>query len=98
MVPENPLEVSPIIGQKDTMFRDFEKESDLVKNPKNVLIGCPLHAEEQSLVVHRCICQGLGCTFGRPDSGMWSDTEANLHVNILELKAVFLGIRSFQPI
>ena len=29
-------------------------------------------------------------------SGIWSDTEANLHINILELKAVFLAIRSFQ--
>ena len=30
MVPQNTLEVSPIIGQKDTMFRDFVKTSDLV--------------------------------------------------------------------
>ena len=29
-------------------------------------------------------------------SGMWSDTEANLHINILELKAVISAIRSFQ--
>ena len=34
MLPENPLEVSRIIGQKDTMFTDFEKESDLVENKK----------------------------------------------------------------
>ena len=27
---------------------------------------------------------------------MWSDTEANLHTNILELKAVFLAITSFH--
>ena len=27
---------------------------------------------------------------------MWSDTETNLHINILELKAVFLAIKSFQ--
>ena len=31
-----------------------------------------------------------------PVSGMWSDIETNLHINILELKAVFLTIKSFQ--
>ena len=34
-----------------------------------MLIGCPLHAEEHNLLFfYRYICQGLGCTFWRPDT------------------------------
>ena len=97
VVPENSLEISPIIGQKDSMFRDFEQASDLVERPPKCVdrLSFPCRGI-QSPVIYRCICQGLGCTFRRPDSGMWLDTEANLHINILELKGVFLPIRSFQ--
>ena len=101
MVPENPLEVSPVIGQKDPMFRDFEKASDLVEKSKKCVdrLSSPCTCT-QSPVIYRCICQGLGCTFGRPDS-QWNvvghrSKFAQLHINILELKAVFLAIRSFQ--
>ena len=59
MVPENPLEVSRIIGQKETMFRNIEKTSGPVEKSTG---------GTQSPVVHRCLCQGLGCTFGTPDS------------------------------
>ena len=99
MVPENPLEVSPVIGQKDTMFRDFEKTTDMVeKFLKNVLIGCPLHAEEHNLLLFTdASVKGWGAHLGDMTvSGLWSDTEANLHINVLELKAVVLAIRSFQ--
>ena len=99
MVPENPLEVSPTTGQKDTMFSDFEKKtSDLVEKSKNVLIGCPLHAEEHNLLLFTgASVKGWGAHLGDLTiSGLWSDTEANLHINILELKAVFLATRSFQ--
>ena len=92
VVPENPLEVSPIIGQKDAMFRDFEKASDLVeKIPQNVLIGCPLHAEEHNLLLFTdASVKGWGAHLGELTvRGIWSDTEANLHINILELKAFF---------
>ena len=36
VVPENPLEVSPIFGHSDTMLRDFEKASELVEGSKNM--------------------------------------------------------------
>ena len=80
------------------MIRDFEKTSDLVENPKYVLKGCPLHAEEHNLLLFTdASLKGWGAHLENLTvSGMWSDTEANLHINILELKAVFLPIRSFQ--
>ena len=31
VIPENPLEVSQIVGQTNPLFRDFEKASDLVE-------------------------------------------------------------------
>ena len=57
VVPENPLEVSPIIGQKDLMFRDFEKASDLVEKSKTCIdrLSPPCRGT-QSPVIHRCIC------------------------------------------
>ena len=69
VVPENPLEVSPIIGQEDSMFRDFEKASDLVEKSKKCLdrLSSPCRGTP-SPVMYRCMCQGFGCTFGRPDS------------------------------
>ena len=68
------------------------------KNPKNVLTGCPLHVEEHNLLLFTdASIKGWGAHLGDLTiSGLWSDTEANLHINILEMKAVFLAIRSFQ--
>ena len=67
-------------------------------NPKNVLIGCPRHAEEHNLLLFTdASVKGWGAHLGDLTvSGLWSDTEANLHINIMELKALFLAIRSFQ--
>ena len=63
-----------------------------------MLIGCPLHAEEQNLLLFTdASFNGWGAHLGDlTASGMWSDTETNLHVNILELKAVSLAVKTFQ--
>ena len=68
------------------------------KDPNNVLVGCPLHAEEHNLLLFTdAFDKGWGAHLGNLTvSGIWSDTETSLHVNILELKAVFLAINSFQ--
>ena len=68
------------------------------KDPKNVLTGSPLHAEEHNLLLFTdASVKGWGAHLGDLTvSGLWSDRETNLHINILELKAVFLAIRSFQ--
>ena len=98
MVPENPLEVSPIIGQKIPCSAILKKHLIWWKNPKNVLICCPLHAEEHNLLLFTdASVKGWGAHLrDLTVSGLWSDTEASLHINILKLKAVFLAIRSFQ--
>ena len=68
------------------------------KDPKNVLTGSPLYAEEHNLLLFTdASVKGWGAHLGDLTvSGLWSDRETNLHINILELKAVFLAIRSFQ--
>ena len=68
------------------------------RDPNNVLIGTPLHAEEHNLLLFTDASdKGWGAHLeDQTVSGLWSDTEKNLHINVLELKAVFLAIRSFQ--
>ena len=68
------------------------------RDPNNVLIGSPLRAEEHNiLLLTDASVKGWGAHLeDKTVSGLWSDTEKNLHINVLELKAVFLAIRSFQ--
>ena len=69
MVSQNSLEVSPIIGQKDTMFRNFEKTSGMVEKSKKCTDRLsPSCRRTQSPVIYRCFDQRLGCSFGRPDN------------------------------
>ena len=69
-------------GHSNIMLRDFEKPSELVwRDPNNVLIGCPLHAEEHDLLLLTdASVKGWGAHLENLTvSGIWSDTEANLH-------------------
>ena len=69
MVLENPLEVSPIIGQNHPMFTNFEKTSHMVERSQKCFDRVsPTCRGAQSPAVYRCFGQGLGSTFGRPDS------------------------------
>ena len=98
MVLENSLEVSPIIGQGHPMLRNFEETPHMVEKSKKCLDRVSLHAEEHNLLLFTdASIKGWGAHLeDLTVSGLWSDREANLHINILELKAVFLAIRSFQ--
>ena len=63
-----------------------------------MFIGCLLHEEEHNLLLFTdASVKGWGAHLGDlAVRAMWSDTEANLHINSFELKALFLVIRSFQ--
>ena len=51
----------------------------------------------QRNTIYYCSVKGWGVHLGNLTvSFMQSDTEINLHINILELKAVFLAIKAFQ--
>ena len=63
---------------------------------KNVLRGQPLHALRHALQVFTDASnEGWGAQLGEAIAkGVWSEPESHLHINFLELKAVFLALKS----
>ena len=67
-------------------------------DPQNLLKGSNLHQKEHNVLMFTDASEkGWGahlsnCTI----SGVWQQSERNLHINILELKAVFLALKHFQ--
>ena len=98
MVSENSLEVPQSLDMKIPCSEILKSHLNWWRDPNNVLIGTPLHAEEHTLLLFTdASVKGWGAHLeDQTVSGLWSDTEKNLHINVLELKAVFLAIRSFQ--
>ena len=69
------------------------------KDPKNLKMGCPLHPQEHNtLIFTDASNQGWGAHLENMSvtvSGNWTDQEKLLHINVLELKAVFLALKAF---
>ena len=85
------------VGSFCRSYRRVFSHSYSPKISKPTSVSC-LHAEEHNLLLFTdASVKGWGAHLGDLTvSGLWSDRETNLHINILELKAVFLAIRSFQ--
>ena len=68
------------------------------KGPKNLRKGCPLHPQEHNtLIFTDASNQGSGAHLENLTiSGNWTNQGKLLHINVLELKAVFLALKSFQ--
>ena len=66
----------------------------------NVLQGQPLHPLRHALQIFTDASkEGWGAHLGeRTARGSWSVPESNLHINYLELKAVFLALKEFQDL
>ena len=64
----------------------------------NVLKGQPLHPLSHALQLFTDASnEGWGAHLGDSMArGVWSDVESQLHINFLELKAVFLALKSFE--
>ena len=64
----------------------------------NVLLGQPLHPLHHAIQIFTdCSKEGWGAHLGDfTASGTWSVPESHLHINLLELKAVLLGLKRFQ--
>ena len=67
------------------------------KDPKNSKMGCPfLPQEHNTLIFTDASNQGWGAHLQNMTvSGYWTDQEKLLHIYVLELKAVFLALKSF---
>ena len=71
---------------------------DWWQNPANVMRGADLHPKDHSIQLFTDASnKGWGAHLDQSSTkGLWSDREKRLHINILELKAVSLALRSFK--
>ena len=67
-------------------------------NLSNLKRGFPLHQNEHNLLLFTdASLKGWGAHLNHHTaSGLWNQVESKLHINILELKAVFLALKSFE--
>ena len=67
-------------------------------DPKNVLQGEFLHPKEHEVLIFTDASNaGWGAHLDQQSTrGVWSHKEKDLHINLLELKAVFLALQFFQ--
>ena len=65
----------------------------------NMLQGQPLHPLSQALQIFMDASKEGGANLGKYTArGTWSLPERKLHINYLELKAVFLALKEFQDL
>ena len=71
---------------------------DWWQNPANVMKGSDLHPKDHSIqLLTDASNEGLGAHLEQNSTqGSWSLQEKGLHINVLELKAVFLALRHFK--
>ena len=71
---------------------------DWWQNPANVMKGADLHPKDHSIQLFTDASnEGWGAHLEQSSTqGLWSPQEKGLHINVLELKAVFLALRHFK--
>ena len=71
---------------------------DWWQNPSNVMKGADLHPKDHSIQLFTDASnEGWGDHLDQNSTkGLWSDQEKREHINVLELKAVSLALRSFK--
>ena len=71
---------------------------DWWQNPANVMKGSDLHPKDHSIQLFTDASnEGWGAHLEQSSTqGLWSPQEKGLHINVLELKAVFLALRHFK--
>ena len=90
MVPKDKLAVSPVTRPEDSCFKSSEKASSVVERSKKSKNG--LCFSSTGFASN----QGWGAHLQNMTvSGNWTHQEKLLHINVLQLKAVFLALKSF---
>ena len=71
---------------------------DWWQNPANMMRGADLHPKDHSIQLFTDASnEGWGTHLDQSSTkGLWSDREKRIHINVLELKAVSLALRSFK--
>ena len=77
---------------------NFLKHLKWWEDIKNLMAGAPIHPQVHNTLVFTDASQkGWGAHLNKIVlSGLWSNKEAQLHINVLELKAVLLALKGFQ--
>ena len=77
---------------------NFLKHLKWWEDLQNLMVGAPIHPHvHNSLVFTDASQKGWGAHLNEIVlSGLWSSKEAQLHINVLELKAVLLALKGFQ--
>ena len=90
-VPESLEKVIPVPKSLHPHLRWWLEES-------NVLLGQPLHPLKHALQIFTDTSKEGWGTHEHTARGAWSLPESKLHINHLELKAVFLALKEFRTL
>ena len=94
MAPQKELEISLVIGHPPFLVRDHIDWICWL----NVLKGSDLHPRDHNIQIFTHTSNVGWDTHLEQDlvTGLWSDWKKRLHMNVLELKAVFLALKQFR--
>ena len=111
MVPEGRLHMRPFQFHLKEHWRYPQSLDNLLpwteaiaahldwwQNPSNVMKGADLHPKDHSIQLFTDTSnEGWGAHLDQNSTkGLWSDREKRLHINVLELKAVYLALQDFK--
>ena len=95
LAPKEDLDIFSVAGQAPSLDRHHINSPGLVAEPtKCFQRSCSLPLRTQYSTVYRCLKHRLGCSHSI--KGLCSNVEKSLHINILEIKAVFLALKYFK--
>ena len=100
MTSQKQLEDPGVSRKEDSLPRSLHPHLQWWLKESNVLTGQPLHPVQHALQVFTDTSkEGWGAHLNEFTArGIWSLPESKLHINYLEIKAVFLALREFQDL
>ena len=98
VVSEVTLEISQSPDKRIPVTGNFLRHLKWWEEQENLMAGAPIHPHVHNTLVFRDASQkAWGAHLNEIVlSGLWSNKEARLHINVLELKAVLLGLKGLQ--
>ena len=100
LVPRGRLRLCSMQWQLKTIWSPEDDPPDLPVEESRLLQGVPFGTLPPGLLLFTdASCAGWGAhLLDQRASGKWSEEEKMLHINLLEMKALWLGLQSFQKI
>ena len=95
--PQGTLEISSVAGQPHSLDRSHFSTPRLVAKSLKRDERCRPSSQRPQYPTLYTSNEGWGAHLDQTSTkGLWSDREKRLHINVLELKAVSLALRSFK--